>query len=875
MNHIYKSVWNEASGTYVAVSENTKGRGKRASAAKLAIASAVLGALMAVSPMAFSAVGIEGGTGNGTAISKSICGSDGEAEAYNSAIAIGCGANASGGSTWSSLRNPDYEYSDDDELAVNTIAIGRNAKADLGGIAIGTGADASDWLTVAIGQRAAAEYYSVAYGFLAKAMGHDSVAVGSVSYADQGGVAVGHSSTAIGNGSVALGSSVRAIGNGSVALGNLAGAIDVGAISVGLAAESASARAIAIGSANLDEYYALYADLVAAVEKYNNTQDSGDWDEAMALLTLLSNYDLTESATKATEQDSIAIGTASKVTGLEAIAVGANNTVSGANSTAIGTGNTVTGENSIAVGTGHNISGNNSGAFGDPITITGSGSYGIGNNITIHSDNSFVLGSNVTIAAGNNKALALGADTAVNVEEGVALGAGSVANRAAGMAGYVPTGANGTAIAATTATRGAVDVGSRQITGVAAGTADDDAVNVAQLKAAESHYYSVNASDTGAGSNYANDGATGTNALAAGAGASASGQSSTAVGHNAQANNAYDVALGAGSTTEEAVGTADITLNGVNYVFAGAQPRGTVSVGSAGNERTITNVAAGRINADSTDAINGSQLFATNQSIGSLADTLADSGWNLTGKDAGGNDVSEKVNPNDTVEFVAGPSGNTTVTTETTPNGAKVTVDINDQLNLTGNGSLTIGAVIGNDAITIQQGNVSFGGNQIHDVAVGTALTDAVNVSQLKDALDTLGGGATVNPDGSIKAPSYTVGAGDRTVNTVGDAIDVLNQGFTLTSSNATDVKSEQIQAGDTVDITVTKDKNLEVTQTGNKIEFALADQIALTENGGLTIAGVPELDPNTGLPIYQAGKAPITIKQGDINFVTLRPIPY
>ncbi|WP_423780788.1 YadA family autotransporter adhesin, partial [Dialister succinatiphilus] len=85
------------------------------------------------------------------------------------------------------------------------------------------------------------------------------------------------------------------------------------------------------------------------------------------------------------------------------------------------------------------------------------------------------------------------------------------------------------------------------------------------------------------------------------------------IGHNAQANGNNDVAIGSGSIANEAVGTEG---------YAGANPIGTVSVGSEGNERTITNVAAGRINEDSTDAVNGSQLYATNQKV--------DAGWKAT-----------------------------------------------------------------------------------------------------------------------------------------------------------------------------------------------------------------------------------------------------
>ena len=78
------------------------------------------------------------------------------------------------------------------------------------------------------------------------------------------------------------------------------------------------------------------------------------------------------------------------------------------------------------------------------------------------------------------------------------------------------------------------------------------------------------------------------------------------------------VALGDSSSVEAAVGTASTTIRGETYQFAGSKPVGTVSVGAKDAERTITHVAAGRVNADSTDAVNGSQLYATNQAVDKL-----------------------------------------------------------------------------------------------------------------------------------------------------------------------------------------------------------------------------------------------------------------
>ncbi|TGQ97672.1 cell wall protein, partial [Mesorhizobium sp. M4B.F.Ca.ET.200.01.1.1] len=97
--------------------------------------------------------------------------------------------------------------------------------------------------------------------------------------------------------------------------------------------------------------------------------------------------------------------------------------------------------------------------------------------------------------------------------------------------------------------------------------------------------------------------ASGTNSLAAGNGSTATGQGAVALGQGAKANNASDVALGSGSVSQTAVGTSSTVINGKTYAFAGTAPVGTVSVGAAGAERTITNVAAGQVNAGSTDAI--------------------------------------------------------------------------------------------------------------------------------------------------------------------------------------------------------------------------------------------------------------------------------
>ena len=102
----------------------------------------------------------------------------------------------------------------------------------------------------------------------------------------------------------------------------------------------------------------------------------------------------------------------------------------------------------------------------------------------------------------------------------------------------------------------------------------------------------------------------GDNVYAIGKEAIVNASNSVAIGNQAKATEENSVAIGHESNTNTVIGTASVTINGSEHTFAGSAPVGTVSVGDTGKERTITNVAAGRINSDSTDAVNGSQLHA-------------------------------------------------------------------------------------------------------------------------------------------------------------------------------------------------------------------------------------------------------------------------
>ncbi|RZL85128.1 MAG: hypothetical protein EOP76_21355 [Variovorax sp.] len=282
----------------------------------------------------------------------------------------------------------------------------------------------------------------------------------------------------------------------------------------------------------------------------------------------------------------------------------------------------------------------------------------------------------------------------------------------------------------------------RQIVNVAPGAINatsTDAVNGSQLYSvasqvnavggqivnivnnASSHFYSVNGG-TKTDGNYDNNGATAVGAIASGINASASAANAVAMGTGATASTANSVALGNGATTTAATPKTGTTIRGTEYTFAGSNPTGVVSVGSAGAERQIQNVAAGRLSATSTDAVNGSQLYATNLAIETIS-AVAGAGINVTTAATGtgvaiGTSVAQ-VASGGTATYTA---GNNMVLTQ---NGANTTFAVNDNPNFN---SVTVGST------RITSNGIDAGGKTITNVAPGVKGTDAVNVNQLNSA---------------------------------------------------------------------------------------------------------------------------------------------
>ena len=308
------------------------------------------------------------------------------------------------------------------------------------------------------------------------------------------------------------------------------------------------------------------------------------------------------------------------------IAVGQGNTITSANgsSSAYGNQNTVNGNQANAFGDGNTVTGAYAQAFGDANISKGTNAIAYGYNNTVDgttknyrdrtfdnesdaatllngswNSNSVAIGSKNT--ALGSSALAVGNEAKAKMSESIAIGHEAQADKTWGIA-----------------------IGTRATA--------SDVRSLALGHQAKSTGYKANAigADATANGNHANAigssaTATGDHAQAFGAGAQATGvrtnvfgsdatataDYSIAIGNKANASTANSIALGANSTTRSATNVTNATVAGHTYGgFAGTSPVGSVSVGKAGQERQIHNVAAGKISADSTDAVNGSQLYS-------------------------------------------------------------------------------------------------------------------------------------------------------------------------------------------------------------------------------------------------------------------------
>ncbi|EPE2658678.1 YadA-like family protein [Escherichia coli] len=826
MNKIFKVIWNPATGNYTVTSETAKSRGKKSGRSKLLISALVAGGLLS----SFGAL----------------------ADNYDG-------------------QGVDYG---DGSASDGWVAIGKGAKANIflnnAGASTALGYDA-----IAEGQ------YSSAIGSKTHAIGGASMAFGvsAISEGDRS-IALGASSYSFGQYSMALGRYSKALGRLSIAMGDSSKADGANAIALGNAAKAAGIMSIGLGdNANASQDYAMA--LGAESEAAENATAIGNKAHAKGVNSIaLGN------GSQALADSAIAIGQGNKANGADAIALGNGSQSSGLNAIALGKASVVTGDNSLALGSNTNANGINSVALGAGSIADQDDSVSVGSdslqrkivnvkNGTIKADSHDAINGSQLYAISDSVAKRLGGGSSVNVDDGtVKAPTYNLKNGNKNNVGDALTvldqftlqwdqnrdkysAAHGSSTASV-------------ITDVADGAVSDsskDAVNGSQLKATnddvETNTTNIATNTGNIATNTANIATNTTNitnltdtvgdlkddALLWNGTAfnAAHGTETTSTITNVKAgtlsddstdavngsqlkdtndNVATNTSNIAGNTANIATNTTNIaanttSINSLNTSVDALEQdamlwNGTAFHAAHGTETTstITNVKAGTLSDDSTDAVNGSQLKATNDNVATNTTNIASNTANIATNTANINTLNTSI---DTLEQDAilwngtaysAAHGTETASTITNVKAGTLSENSTDavngaQLNATNANVATNTTNIATNTASINTLNTSIdaleqdallwdgtafsaahGANKdaskITNVLAGTvssASTDAINGSQLHGLSSSiatyLGGGATVSDSGVFSGPTYNIDGNDYT--NVGAALDAIN----------------------------------------------------------------------------------------------------
>ena len=516
----------------------------------------------------------------------------------------------------------------------------------------------------------------------------------------------GITTNAGGGSSIAMGIQNEVRGNRNVAIGTNSKTYGENSIALGTKVEAGTGHGIAIGS----------DDNGKATVAYGGTTPNATGSNVTNAFALAIGSGAQADGRANGTSGGIAIGQLVKATHNNTIAIGVNTTASDSNSVAIGSSAQATQKLSTAYGPNTNANSKGGVAIGTNAAVgtdTGlttaiTGATAVGAYAEAQSENGSAFGRNAKADKNAEKATALGAYATANIAGGVALGSESKTTKGAGEASYNPaTGRTNdykpltnNAKAALTSTRGAVSIGddsagiTRQLTGLAAGNQDTDAVNVAQLKAVNLKY--------------------------------------------------------AGDSTQ-VTGSTDVRLN---YDTFNVNGDGTlISTEATTTGIKVTAKVGGNIN--NTD---GKAVAPTTNGIATtdnVTQAINNSGWNANASANGGtltgSATATKVKPGDNVTFSAGK--NLTVAQTLGTNTQQYTYALSSTLKdiesiQNGTSKITLN---NGGGTTISGGNLSVDDNKITNVATGTAGTDAVNVKQLKDTEKHIKPGTyAVENDGSV-----------------------------------------------------------------------------------------------------------------------------
>ena len=742
--------------------------------------------------------------------------------------------------------------------AAYSTAIGSEAKAKgIDSIAMGLGATVEEGFDgIAIGTRAKAKEKGMAVGAYSQANGAESGvfanAIGSKGSTASGRRAsiIGVESTVSGNNSVAIGDTntvasertyaignginVAAVSNDALAFGTRASVKGGSTVAIGRDSQSLTNDSIAIGRESKS----------GKVDKFSGERSVAIGTKAEALGT--GGIAIGDSAATTDGHNSVAIGVYSKTQNEKAISIGAFNKATGVQSIVIA-GNydtknsdgvsTATATRATVIGAETNVSGEQSVAIGDKNDIASARTYALGNNINVKAgaDDSLAFGTRAAVGAANT--VAIGANANAAQANSVALGAGSVTS--APHTGDYTLNNSYTAAGLPNAANGAVSVGSkdkeRQIQNVAAGVISEtstDAINGSQLYATN-NYINNFAGDvkTKLGGNavlgndghltMTNIGGTGkdnvNDAIAAAKTEVAAGDNITVTSTtNADGSKTYTVATKK-DLVVDSVKAGDTTVNTDGVTIANG-PSITKSGGINANGRKVTGVVNGDINSTSTDAVNGSQLHATNTKLDNVANALADTHFVVDTKATTGGELDgtsqadQKIKSGNKVTLQAGKNLKAKQTNST--DGAQVEFSLKDSISLTqvtaGTGANQV--VLGNDGVQvggntyINKDGLNANSKPISNVADGVKPKDAVNKGQLDAVAQEAAKHTTVKAGKNVEVSEGTNAAGGKeyTVKTA-DNLNVTSvkagdstlntDGLTITGGPS--VKKDGINAGD------------------------------------------------------------------------------
>ena len=836
MNKVFKVVWSKSKECYVVVPEIAKNNsGKKKVLASVLAGLAVAGAMGGIAPQQAMA-GVDTGNSHVNVWADTKPGFNGANSVGQNSIVVGY------------QNTTDNVAGHDGKVAIGAANTATNNSAlAVGNMNTSTGGAST---AVGAGNRASGNA-SVAVGNVNNADAKSSIAIGSYNNVDwvkgswqAGAKPAGQYSTVVGNYSSAAGTSATALGVYTNAAGP-------GSFAAGYRENALGQNSVAIGSENTSHV----ADTITLGQQ-NNAKTMGGISIGKNNLTDSSN-DGRNAANTRDENSQIAIGRDNVATHLDTIAIGRETTASGSGSTVVGARAEASGDNSIAIGQSGKgspkviASGVNSIAIGMQSQATGEAAIAEGAGSRAGGKYGVALGR--TTKANAEAATALGNAAEANIANGVALGSSSVTTTDKGVLGYNPSDLHerkydkltGNVQTATTA---AVSIGNgkqltRQLTGLAAGTADTDAVNVAQLK-------NVGVALTGN---------TGSSDFLADGGKL-----------NVRGEGRVSAAVADENTKDSRL---TLTFDDKGMVKAGKN----VTV----DEKTVDGRTTYTINA--ADAAAKYDFLTNAKANGGKLDGTA---------------TATKVESGQTVTYAAGK--NLTVKQDINQSAGEQTYtysldkDLKEITSITNNGGTTMN--FGPNNISITGGNLDLGGNNITNLkSGGDTINNAANIGdviRISKAND-LHVAPTAGTNNNVA--EYTVDANKKVTLTYQDGngntvtgpkavIDLsgLKTGdmssFNVKSS-ATEGKVAQGSAGvqeirDGKTVEMQAGKNMTIKQTNNNgnaaVEFALNKDIDLTPDGSIKIGDTNITDNgltiNGGPSITKTG-----INAGDLNITNVK----